>query len=333
MDTLYQKNQCYTVYMGIKMDTHIVQTGLWAKFKESFGTPAVEAGGAFYTKHKIPFTNYFYAYCPRVNPAVIKFSELRKSLEENQCIAIHFDVPNVVKGTPEEAKSLKIFEKGKCIKSSREEFAKGNILLDLSPSEEELLAKMHHKQRYNVRLAEKKGVKVRPAAKPLGKDELDIFYTLYKETAQRQGYFFRPKVYIEKLFKIFDAEGKVHILTIEYEGEPLASWFLFHHEDTLYYPYGGSSLKHKNLQASSLIGWEAIKLGKKLKCKTFDMWGAGTTLEDSSDPYYGFTLFKSRFGGELIIYMDSYDLVLNTPMYTMFTQANNLRWKLLKFIK
>ncbi len=311
------------------MHNHIVQTSYWAKFKESFGTTVVNAGGVYYTKHKVPFTNMFFAYCPRPNPFEIDFSEIKTSLKKNNCIGIKFDVPNVVVGSDEEKPALDILQKH-CVKSPRDEFAKGNVLLDLTPSEEQLLERMHTKQRYNIRLAEKKGLVCKEYSNEEG---LEKFYQLYKGTGQRQGYYFRPKSYFESLWNVFGKEGIAHILVVEQDNIPMASWILFVLDDVLYYPYGGSDDKYKPLQASSLIGWGAIKLGKKYDCKLFDMWGASVDPEDTKDSYYGFTNFKIRFGGKHVKYLDSYDLVVNPVAYNLFNVANNVRWKLLDLLR
>ena len=311
------------------MKRHILQSDMWQEFKNSFGTPAIKAGGVLYTKHRIPFSTFYYAYCPRVNPSDINFEELRKSLEENSCVNIHFDVPNIIKGSSEEKNALEIFNK-ESVKSSRDEFAKANFLLDLRLSEEELLNKMSIKQRYNTNYAIKKGVKVRKAE---GEKDFQIFFDLYKETGIRQGFYFRPESYLKKAWEIFSSHNACDILIAEYEDKPLASWMLFVSDGVLYYPYGGSTETMKNLQANCLIGWEAIKYGKEKGCELFDMWGAAVDLNDVKDEYFGFSQFKAKYGGDHVVYIDSYDLVLNEPVYKMFNLANNLRWKMLNLLR
>jgi hypothetical protein len=313
----------------MKGKTHILQTPYWAKFKESYGTPSIHAGGIFYTKHSIPLTSSCFALSPHVNPSVVDFEELRESLERNNCVGLRFDVPNVIKGSDDEKKALEIFEKH-CVRSPRSEFAKANFLLNLTQSEEKILKEMHPKQRYNIKYAIKKGVKARIST---SKEDLEKFYNLYKETSQRQKYFPRPKIYFEKLWEIFEPEGLSYLLMVEYEGELLASWMLFIYDKVLYYPYGGSAEKYKNLQASCLTGWGAIRFGREKKCEIFDMWGAAEDLNNEKDPFYGFSNFKAKFGGAHVIYIDSYDLVLNQAIYTIFNMANNLRWKLLTTLR
>ena len=308
------------------MYKHIVQSGEWANVKTKYGSESVKVGDIYYTKHKIPKTKYYYAYCPRVNPVRVDFEKLKASLKQNKCVGLTFDVPNVLKGSNEEIKAVEILKKH-CKKAIRSEFAKANILLDLKASEEELFTRMHSKHRYNARYALKKGVVIELAE---NEEDFNAFYEVLKKTALRQNYFVRPKEYYKIIWDELHPKDMCHILTAKYEGEVLGSWMLFIYEKTLYYPYGGSSEKHKNLFASNALGWESIRFGKSKGCEAFDMWGAAVDLEDKRDPYYGFTNFKTKFNGRHVKYIDSYDLVINWPMHHIFTRLNNLRWSLLE---
>lgn len=311
------------------MKQHVLQSALWAEFKNSYGTSALFAGNVMYTKHAIPFSPNFYAYSPRIDPFVVDFEALKKSLAENFCINVHFDVPNIIKGSDKEAKAVELLEKY-CVTSPRSEFAKGNFIMDLTLSEEELLKNMHNKQRYNIGYAQKKGLVSR-----LAKDDADFdkFFTLYEETGKRQKFYYRSYKYLKTIWDIFHNAGSADIILTEYNGKPLAGWFMMTYENVLYYVYGGSSEELKNLQASCLIGWDAIKYGKSKNCSVFDMWGASYDINDTTDPYYGFTNFKSKFGGKHVQYIDSYDFVINQSMYKMFNTANNLRWKFLNILR
>ena len=311
------------------MPKHIVQSAEWAEFKTKYGTPAVSAGGVIYTKHKIPFNSGYFAYCPRVEPDKIDFKELKESLVTQQCISINFDVPNVLANTDEELAALKIFTDNTCVPSPRNQFAQSNIILDLNKSEDELLSQMHTKHRYNIRYAQKQGTVVKNAETL---KDFDDFYALFEQTAQRQKYYVRPKEYYKILWEMFKPKQMCEILVAYNNGKPLASWMFLIYDNVLYYPYGGSSEEMKNLQSSNLVAWEGILLGKKRGCAVFDMWGASDNLEDTSDTWWGFTNFKLKFGGKYIKYMDSYDFVINDPVYRMFNFANSVRWKLLKAI-
>lgn len=308
------------------MHRHIVQSDEWAEVKNKYGSESVKVGEIYYTKHKIPKTKFYYAYCPRVDPVLVDFEKLKASLKRENCVGLTFDVPNVVKGSPEEEKALEIFKKH-CKKSVRSEFATANYLLNLTPTEKELFESMHKKHRYNARYAMKNGVEVELAET---EKDFDDFYKLLKETAQRQNYFVRPKKYYELIWEVMHPKDMCHILTAKFKGEILASWMLFIYDKVLYYPYGGSSTEHKNLFASNALGWESIRFGKEKGCKLFDMWGAAEDPEDRSDSYYGFTNFKAKFNGNHVIYIDSYDFPIKPLKHLIFTRLNNFRWKLLE---
>lgn len=313
----------------MQIQTHIVQSPEWSEFKTAYGTKVIKCGEIYYSKHQLPFSAFFVAYCPKVNPQLIPWNELDRSLKAENCVSINFDVPNVPKGAEEETVAIKLFS-GRCRKSSKNTFAESTVLLDLTESEEKLLSNMHSKHRYNIKIAQKHGIAIHKATSNLDFDE---FFDLLYATSLRQKYYIHPKHYYQKAWEILSAKNMCHILTARYKNEALASWMLFNYQGVLYYPYGGSSDKLQNYFPSNLLGWEAIRLGKSLGCQTFDMWGAAKNLNDQSDPWWGFTNFKLKFGGQLVNFMDSYDYVVNHKVYKMFSFANNVRWKILKLMR
>lgn len=313
----------------MQTSSHIVQTQEWADFKTAYGTQAVRCGEIFYTKHQIPFSPYFVAYCPKVNPFSIDWERIEKSVKSENCVSINFDVPNVLKNSAEAKNADTIFQ-DRCIKSPKEIFASSTIILDLNKTEDELLNNLHPKHRYNMKLAQKRGVTIEKAA---NLTDFETFFELLYATSIRQKYYIHPRHYYQKIWEMMSPKGICHILTAKYNDEALSSWMLFSYENVLYYPYGGSSDRLQNLFPSNLLGWETIRLGKELCCTSFDMWGAAKNPNDESDPWWGFTNFKLKFGGQLVEFMDSYDFVLNPKVYKMFNLANTLRWKILKLIR
>ncbi len=310
------------------MISHFVQSASWCKLKNAYGTTCVSSSGVFYTKHKIPLTHYYVAYCPRVNPFDIDFAGLHKSLLQNNCVYINFDVPNIVLTSETAAAAREIFENQKCVISQKETFANANILIDLTKSDEELLSEMHHKRRYNIKQAQKQNVYIKEGT-------FDEFWNLLNETATTQKFFLHPKKYYKMIWDTLGpaGENKAHILTAYVNESPLASWMLFIHGNVLYYPYGGSNAESGKYHASELLGWEAIKFGKQNACTLFDMWGASKDPTDEKDSYFGFTQFKSRFGGTHVTYMKSYDYVLNWPIYNFFNLMNKVRWLILRAMR
>jgi lipid II:glycine glycyltransferase (peptidoglycan interpeptide bridge formation enzyme) len=113
-----------------------------------------------------------------------------------------------------------------------------------------------------------------------------------------------------------------HLMVANHEGHTLVSWIVFSYDGFLYYPYGASTHKYKNVMASNLMMWEAIKFGKSLGCHTFDLWGR----EEGK----GFTKFKEGYNPKVVEFLGTWDLVLNKKLYLAYRGAERLRWMYLK---
>jgi len=190
------------------------------------------------------------------------------------------------------------------------------MVLDLTPSEEELLRKMKQKTRYNIRLAARRGVKVKPGH--FG--DLKTFYRLYEETARRDGFIIRPYEYYEKIWKELISAGMAHLLLAEVEGEAVAGVILFKFARKAWYFYGASSSKHRNLMPNHLLQWEAIKWAKAQGCIEYDFWGAPTELSEK-DPMWGVYRFKSGFGAKLVKHIGAWDFPTERKGYWIYTKV------------
>lgn len=205
-------------------------------------------------------------------------------------------------------------------------FTPWQFLLDLTKPEDDLLAGMKSKTRYNIRLAAKKGITVEVDATQKGFDQ---FVDLYKQTAKRQKYFGRTPAYLQTMWDKLG--GKMaHVIIARYEGEPLVAYILFHFHNTLYYPYGGSSTAHRNRMPANLLMWEAIKFGKSRGATLFDMWGALAPGYPKDHPWTGFTRFKEGYGGRHVEFVGSFDLVISPLWHRIFAVLYKLRQKKLK---
>ncbi len=313
---------------------HFLQSEEWGAFKTKYGTTAVIAGGVQYTKHKIPFTQHFVGYAPKVDLNCIDFGKLKKSALEENCAYINLDCPMTIKGQ-EDLESLLVLNSN-ASKAKKSTFAQANVLLDLTPSEDELLANMHHKKRYNIKKAEKSGIKVvfdQSTNQNESNLALETFYKIHQETSIRQKFYIKPIKYYQTMYELLSKSGIAKIATAYLDKEPISSWMLFIYQNVLYYPYGGSTNMHQNLFPNELLCWESIKFGKSAGCNVFDMWGASVNPEDKTDEWYGFTNFKLGFGGKHVVYVDSFDLVANPTIYSAFNLVNDLRWKFLRLKK
>ncbi len=143
------------------------------------------------------------------------------------------------------------------------------IYIDLTLSEEKLLAQMHEKTRYNIHLAQKKGVVIKEEDSP---EALENFIKLLITTEHRQGFLAHYPDYYRHLWKALRPAKMVYLLSAYLPDSsyklPVASIMLFHFKDFLYYPYGGSNPEFRSYMAPNLLRFEAMKLGKKLKCQT-----------------------------------------------------------------
>lgn len=314
-----------------KLAGHVMQSWQWGEFRKSFGVKLLRYGlyknGQLKTVfqltfHRIPKTPFFVGYLPK---GPFPNQELAQALiwiaREESCAFIKIE-PNI---TLSQTNSQDIDPSFKL--SPKPMFTKYNYVLDLTQPEEEILKKMHPKFRYNIKVAQKHGVTVEERT---DKEGFEIYLKLYFDTTKRQGFFGHNKFYHQHLWEILKKADMATVLVAFYqppgqkEKIPLSSWMLFNFKDILYYPYGGSSDQYKNVMASNLIAWEAIKFGKKIGLKKFDLWGAAGLDVSPKDPFYGFTQFKSKLGADLVEYISTYDLVLNWPIYQAFTLVDKL---------
>ena len=311
---------------------HPLQSEEWGQFREKTQVKVLSFDNLLITIHPIPHTKFNIGYLPRASmPTKQMISELSKIGREENCVFIQLE-PYVEK--TEELK-IKINNLG-LEPSAHPLFSKYTFILDLTKSEDELLKNMNQKTRYNIKLAQKHGVIVKENNSQVA---FEKYWELTKETTQRQKFYAHTKQYHKLMWETLgQTQGKsfdqnklsAHLFTAEYKGETLATWILFVYKDTLYYPYGASSSIYKEVMASNLMLWEAIRFGKKLGLKKFDMWGSMGPDPDTKDPWYGFHKFKQGYGGRLVEFLGSYDLVLNKKVYLLYRIADRFRYLLLK---
>jgi lipid II:glycine glycyltransferase (peptidoglycan interpeptide bridge formation enzyme) len=310
---------------------HPLQSGEWGLFREKTGVKVVKADNLQITIHPIPYTKYTIGYIPK-GPDIDKkiLDALTVIGKRENCIFIQLE-PNV------EQKSGKKYNFKNLVPSKRPLLTKYTFVLDLTKPEDELIKNMQSKTRYNVRLAEKKGVKV---AEDNSDKAFKEYLRLTKETTQRQKFYAHSEKYHSLMWETLrpKSNGKPdinklteHLLKATYNGEVLVTWIVFVLGDTLYYPYGASSNEHREVMASNLMMWETIKYGKKLGLKNFDMWGALGPNPDNKDPFYGFHKFKEGYGARHLEFVGSYDYVLNKKLYAVYNILNGIRWLVLKF--
>ncbi len=317
---------------------HIMQSWAWGEFRKELGTHVVRQGEFVgrkmvrawqFTIHRLPFLPYTVGYLPKGPlPDRQQLDALAHVGKQHHCLFIQLE-PNVLEKDQEKLAGLPLKP------AARPLFTKHNFLINLTQSEEELRAAMHSKTRYNMRLAQRKGVIVRIASDGAA---FARHLNLYLETAKRQRYFGHNRLYHEILWNTFKDSGLIHLVQAyvpactTHHNCLLASWMLIRWHDTMYYPYGGSSSWHKEYMGSTLVAWESILYAKRLGCTTLDLWGALGPNPDLDDSWYGFHRFKAGLGAQQVTYVGSYDCLLQPTVYRLFQQLNTLRWWLLSHL-
>lgn len=306
--------------------THPLQTSYWAEFRKAWGNEVLETPWGILTVHKIPMTLYKLAIFEKgPTPTQLMIDDLIKIGRDNNLVFIKLE-PNVGWEFPIsnfqfpiKSKLIKLLKQNGAVEGKRF-FTPTTFWIDLTKSEDELLKSFTSKTRYNIRLAERKGVSVK-------EDDSDKAFQKYldltRETTQRQGFYAHTEKYHRLMWKTLNTAGIAHLMTATYKSEVITTWILFSWKNFLYYPYGASTEKHKEVMANNLMMWEAIKFGRKLGLTTFDLWGR----EEGK----GFTKFKEGYNPKVIEFLGTWDLVINTPVYKIYRLAETIRWKILRF--
>lgn len=196
------------------------------------------------------------------------------------------------------------------------------ILVDLRPSEDDILAAMKQKTRYNIRLSEKKGVVVRQGTEA----DLPAFNRMMLTTAQRDAFAVHEPEYYRAAYEIFAPDQQCVLLMAEYEGQPLAGAMVFAVGRKAAYFYGASSNEERQRMPAYAIQWAAIRWAKARGCHTYDLWGipdyAEAELEaqfaERTDGLWPVYRFKRGFGGRIARTVGPVDRVYNKRLHRLY---------------
>ena len=307
---------------------HPLQSKQWGEFRNAWGNEIVWTKYGLITLHSLPFTKYKLGmFIKGPVPTKGMLLDLIKLSNEKNLIFIKLE-PSYTKSSEGSARYqqvLKLLKNNGCV-PGKTLFTPTTFWINLTKSEEELMKSFSSKTRYNIRLAQKRGVEV---SEDNSKAAFNEYLMLTRETVQRQGFFAHTERYHrlmwKYLYQIPITKHKTpiaHLLTARYKKEVVTCWIVFAYKNFLYYPYGASSEKYKNVMANNLMMWEAIRFGKSSGLKTFDLWGR--------EPGKGFTKFKEGYNPEVIEFLGTWDLVINKPLYYIYRASEYLRWKILK---
>jgi lipid II:glycine glycyltransferase (peptidoglycan interpeptide bridge formation enzyme) len=292
----------------IGLNGSILQSWIWGVFSESLGHKVHRFYSDSYVnqvvEEALPFgKKYFYSARGPLGNADAAIKELKSYSSDSGLVFARIE--------PE-----KTVELPKAVKNIQ---PTNNWVLSLEPDEDAILQKMKPKHRYNIGLAQKRGVVVRQGDK---KDILAL-WRLLLETAQRNNFRLHPQNYYWNLFEVLSPKN-LKLMIAEYKGQVLAASAFTLFFDTALYLHGGSSSQYKEVMFPHLLHWESIRLAKKEGFKFYDFGGVAPN-DDQNHPWAGISRFKKGFGGFEVVYPGAYDLIFSPLWYNVYRNGRKFR--------
>lgn len=326
---------------------HLLQTGRWAELKRAFGwqaervilrvIPSPDApilGGASILYRRLPWGQSL-AYIPK-GPVVDWEApdQIRAVLTMARAAAIkrHAALLKIEPERPNDP-ALAAQLTGYGFQPSPQRIQPlSTIHVDLAGDEDALLARMKPKWRYNIRLAERKGVTVRPGAPA----DLPAIQRLLAVTGQRDGFGVHSPAYYARATRLFMPDGLGTWLVAEHEGRMLAAIAVFALGRSAWYMWGASADEGRNLMPNHALQWAAMRWARAQGCTLYDLWGIPDEVGADPAAYaepeswgegglWGVYRFKQGFGGRVVRYIGAWDLPLSRAGYALYRLALRVR--------
>ncbi len=319
---------------------HVLQSWEWGAVKAQTGWQAErlalrggKAAFQFLTRRPLPLLPLRIGYVPKGpiwewsdrTTAMAALEAIEAHARARRCVLVKID-PDVAEGAPEGVWLQETLRR-RGWRFSREQIQfKNTACTDLSAGEDALLAGMKSKWRYNVRLAERRGLSVRLGTPA----DFAGFYALYAETGRRDGFLIRPFDYYRLTWETFlraqaepenPAGGALLLAEHPEEAAPVAGLFLLKYGATAWYFYGASSERRRRDMPNHLLQWEALRWAQAQGCTRYDWWGAPTDPEDAADPMQGVWGFKQGFGAQLQEHVGAWDYAVSPLLYRAYAEA------------
>jgi lipid II:glycine glycyltransferase (peptidoglycan interpeptide bridge formation enzyme) len=300
-------------------NAHLLQTGEWGELKSAFGWQPVRliTGNVgvqiLYRKLPLGFTVGYIPKGPVGNSDPGFWQDVDKICREHRAIFLKLE-PDLWQAAEQE--KLPITYPQLQISPHNIQPPR-TILVSLKGSDADILARMKQKTRYNIRLAEKKGVTVRAW------DDLESFHKMMLVTGERDGFGVHTREYYQRAYELLHPKRMGELLLAEYQGKPLAALFVSRNGDRAYYLYGASTDEERNRMPAYLLQWEAMKWAQSQGCEEYDLWGVPdkeetaleAEFEKRHDGLWGVYRFKRGFGGKLKRAVQAMDRVYNPLLY------------------
>ena len=307
-------------FLAAHPNAHLLQTGEWGELKSAFGWKPVRVvsgkAGVQILFRRLPL-GFSIGYIPKANPDRSLWNEIDSACRRNRAIFLKLEPDAWEDSALPKGDGLGVRVSSHNIQPPR------TIIVDISGSEEDILARMKQKTRYNIRLAEKKGVVVR------GWDDLKSFHKMMLVTGGRDRFGVHSFEYYTQAYALMHPKQMCEILLAEYEGKQLAALFVARHGNRAYYLYGASTDEERNRMPTYLLQWEAMKWAKAHGCGAYDLWGVPdedeatleANFEKRNDGLWGVYRFKRGFGGEIKRAVQAMDKVYNPFLYWAYLKV------------
>jgi len=204
------------------------------------------------------------------------------------------------------------------------------LAVDIKGDMESILNQMKPKTRYNIRLAERRGVVVREG----GEEDLAAFYELLRATGRRDRFFVHSERYYLEAWRTFAPQGMGRLFLAFYDDQMLAGLMAFAFGHRAYYLYGASSDEYRDLMPNYLLQWEAMRWAKEKGCLVYDLWGIPDEVGRDGEPsdfakreggLWGVYRFKRGFGGRVVRTVGAFDYVYSPFLYRLLMRVERVR--------
>ncbi len=308
---------------------HVLQSFEWGELKERLGWRAyhilLESGGmtrgaSLVLQRKLPVPGLSIMYVPKgpcfdpedTSSLLALLGALKSLAAREGALFVRID-PDV---TSENSAVLELLNQEGFHPSSEQVQLRNTMIVDLRPTEEEILARMNQSTRRNINLARRNGVEIVAA----GIDELPMFLDLYRETAERDVFILRGQEYYQHLWQIFLERKMARAFFARWQGQVLAGCLVMHLGSKSWYLLGASRSEMREVRPNQLMQWEAMRWAKSAGADSYDMWGLPDILEPGQ-PMWGLYQFKKGFGGGLHGWAGAYDYVARPALHNLWRRA------------
>ena len=269
---------------------------------------------ALVIEHDLPF-GFRYLYCPRPSFRSVSlddfFSQVKELARKEKFMFLKIDPSENLHPTSYTLHPSVPLQPQK------------TTILDLTKTKDDLMKAMHEKTRYNIRLAERKGVEVTTVIHNNVREDFEIFWRLLQETAARDEFHTHERDYYEKLLAVRTADFSNELFFARLGGQILAAAMVNFYRDPktdvagATYLHGASSHQRREVMASHLLHWSIIRGARARGAQSYDFWG----IDEKKWP--GITRFKLGFGGTIVEYPQSLDVVFRLWWYGVYQTIKN----------